>query len=104
MIHLLAAEAATNPADITAIILQWGPAGVVIVLLLSGVLVTKGHLAEVKAERDQWRAAYQQEAEGHDETRAALAEQARAASAAVETARTTTGLLSTLGHPGRSGS
>jgi hypothetical protein len=101
--HLAAEAASSTPADVTAAILQWGPGGVVILLLLSGVLVTKGHLQEVKAERDQWRAAYQQEEQGHNETRSALAESSRAASAAVETARTTAGLLSNLGHIGRPG-
>ncbi len=98
MIHLWAAEAA--PAtDYVATILQWGPAGVVIVLLLSGILITKGNHEEVKNDRDQWRQAYERECSAHDETRAALAEASRSAAAAVETARTTTGLLSHLGHP-----
>ncbi len=77
----------------------------VIVLLLTGVLVTKGNHEDVKSERDRWRAAYERECEAHDQTREALAESSRSASAAVETARTTTGLLSHLGHPpARSGS
>ncbi len=80
-------------------IIQWGPAGVVIVLLLTGVLVTRGAHDDVKAERERWRAAYEKESEAHDETRQALTEANRSAAAAVETARTTTGLLSHLGHP-----
>lgn len=95
-----AAEAATTAApDYISTILQWGPPGVVIVLLLTGVLVTRGNHEDVKAERDRWRQAYERECSAHDETRQALAESSRAASAAVETARTTTGLLSHLGHP-----
>lgn len=94
-----AAEAATGSPDFVATILQWGPPGVVIVLLLTGVLVTKGNHEDVKAERDRWRAAYEKECDAHDETRGALAEAGRSAAAAVETARTTTGLLSHLGHP-----
>ncbi len=102
MIHLWAAEAA--PAtDYVQTILQWGPPGVVIVLLLSGVLITKGNHDDDKNDRDQWRSAYEKECEAHDETRTALAEANRSAAAAVETARTTTGLLSHLGHPSRSG-
>lgn len=98
MLHLLAADAAAT-TDPVQLILQWGPAGVVIVLLISGVLVTKGNHDDVKSERDRWRAAYEKEQEAHDETRNALTEANRSAAAAVETARTTTGLLSHLGHP-----
>ncbi len=96
---LWAAEAAANSPDFVATILQWGPPGVVIVLLISGILVTKGNHDDVKAERDRWRSAYEKECDAHDETRNALAEAGRSAAAAVETARTTTGLLSHLGHP-----
>lgn len=94
-----AAEATTSTPDYISTILQWGPPGVVIVLLLTGVVVTRGNHEDVKSERDRWRAAYEKETAAHDETRQALAEASRAASAAVETARTTTGLLSHLGHP-----
>ncbi len=99
-----AAEAAPAAGDWVANLLQWGPPGVVIVLLLTGVLITRGNHEDVKNDRDQWRAAYERECEAHDETRTALAEANRSAAAAVETARTTTGLLSHLGHPSRSGS
>ena len=102
--HWAAEAAAAAPADWVATVLQWGPAGVVIVLLLSGVLITKGNHDDVKAERERWRSAYETESEAHDKTRDALAEAMRSATAAVETARTTTGLLSHLGHPaGRPG-
>jgi hypothetical protein len=93
-----AAEAAGNTPDYINSILQWGPPGVVVVLLLTGVLVTRGNHDDVKAERDRWRLAYEKEVSAHDETRQALAESSRAAAAAVETARTTTGLLGHLGH------
>ncbi len=96
---LWAAEAATTTPDYITTILQWGPPGVVIVLLISGILVTKGNHDDVKSERDRWRTAYEKECEAHDETRNALVEANRSAAAAVETARTTTGLLSHLGHP-----
>lgn len=99
MLSQLAAEVAADPFDWAATLLQWGPPGVVIALLLSGVLITKGNHDDVKAERDRWRAAYEKECAAHDETRKALVEAGQAAAAAVETARTTTGLLSHLGHP-----
>ena len=97
-IHTWAAEATGN-TDYISSILQWGPPGVVIVLLLTGVLVTRGNHDDVKADRDRWRQAYEKECSAHDETRQANTELSRAAAAAVETARTTTGLLSHLGHP-----
>lgn len=99
MLRHLAADSAASTPDYITTILQWGPPGVVIVLLLTGVVVTRGNHEDVKAERDRWRQAYERECAAHDETRQALAESSRAASAAVETARTTTGLLSHLGHP-----
>ncbi len=102
--HIWAAEVAPAAADWVTTILQWGPPGVVIILLLSGVLVTKGHHDAVVTDRDQWRQAYEREVEAHDETRTGLVEANRSAAAAVETARTTTGLLSHLGHTPRSGS
>lgn len=105
MLELFAAADAAATTDPVQLILQWGPAGVVIVLLLTGVLVTRGNHDDVKQERDRWRQAYERECEAHDETRAALAEAGRSAGAAVETARTTTALLSHLGHqPLRPGS
>ncbi len=99
MLHHWAAEVAPAAADWVTTILQWGPPGVVIILLLSGVVVTRGHHEAIVNDRDQWRAAYEKECSAHDETRAALAEASRSAAAAVETARTTTGLLGHLGHP-----
>ncbi len=106
MIHLWAAEAATtNPPDLITAILQWGVPGVVIVLLLLGWLIPKGAHEQMKTDRDKWQEAYERERDAHAETRDALADASRSAAAAVETARTTTGLLTHLGHStGRPGS
>lgn len=98
MFHLLAEATAADPPDLITSILQWGVPGVVVVLLLLGWLVPKGAHEQMIADRDDWRDAYQKEREAHGATRDALAEASRAAAAAVETARTTTGLLSHLGH------
>ena len=87
-----------SPPDLIAAILQWGVSGVVVALLLLGWLVPKGSHQEMKSDRDEWRNAYEKEREAHQATRDALAEASKAASAAVETARTATALLSTLGH------
>lgn len=102
MIRLWLAEAAVDgggaaPEYISSL-LQWGPAGVVIILIVSGVLVTKGHLEQTKTERDQWRAAYEKERDAHEQTRDALGELTRTSTAALETAKTTAALLTNLGH------
>ena len=98
-LHAWAAEATSNPPDLIASILQWGVPGVVVALLLLGWLIPKGAHEQMKADRDEWKAAYEREREAHAATRDALAEASKAAAAAVETARTTTALLSHLGHP-----
>jgi hemoglobin-like flavoprotein len=97
MLFFAEASAPGTPEYISQI-LQWGPPGVVIVLLLLGVLVTKGQYDQMKAERDKWQAAYEKERDAHDSTREALAESVKTASASLETARTTTALLTNLGH------
>jgi hypothetical protein len=103
MNYLLAEAAGTSP-DLAATILQWGPGGVVLILLLTGMLVTKGNHDDVKAERAKWQDAYEKERSGHELTREALADSSKSAAAAVETAKTTAALLTHLGHPaGRSG-
>ena len=97
-LHVWAAEASDSP-DLISAILQWGVPGVVVALLLLGWLIPKGAYEQMKADRDEWKAAYEREREAHAATRDALAEASKAAAAAVETARTTTALLSHLGHP-----
>jgi hypothetical protein len=98
MISFWAAEAATSPPDLITAILQWGVPGVVVALLLLGWLIPKGAHEQMKSDRDDWKTAYEKEREAHAATRDALADASRSAAAAVETARTTTGLLSHLGH------
>lgn len=98
MFHQLTAEAAGSSPDFVSTIIQWGPPGVVLVLLLTGMLITKGAHEQMKADRDEWRGAYEKERDAHAATRDALADASRAAAAAVETSRTATGLLSHLGH------
>lgn len=101
MIGYLAAEATSNSPDVMSTILQWGPAGVVLALLLSGLLVTKGSHEDVKTERARWQEAYEKERQAHELTRAALSDANNSAAAAVETAKTTAALLQNLGHPTR---
>lgn len=103
MSPLLAAEAAGTPPDVITAVLQWGVPGVVVVLLLLGWLVPRGAHEQMKADRDEWKRAYEKERDGHSATRDALADATTSAAAAIETARTTTALLSTLGHSVRPG-
>jgi hypothetical protein len=97
MLQQLAADA-TDAGEVMGQVLQWGPAGVVIVLILTGVLVTRGQMQQMQADRDQWKAAYERECNAHDTTRTALVEANRGSAASIETARTATALLSNLGH------
>jgi hypothetical protein len=99
----LAAEVGATPPDLISTILQWGVPGVMLVLLLMGWLIPRGAHEQMKADRDKWQEAFEKEREAHDATRDALADASRSASAAVETARTTAGILSTLGHTTRPG-
>ncbi len=92
-------DASAGSPDLISAILQWGVPGVVVALLLLGWLIPKGAHEQMKADRDDWKSAYEREREAHAATRDALAEASKAAAAAVETARTTTALLSHLGPP-----
>ena len=98
MFHQLATEAAGASPDFVATVLQWGPPGVVLALLLTGMLITRGNHEDVKTERAYWRDAYNKERDAHETTRDALVDASKSASAAVETAKTATALLSKLGH------
>lgn len=103
MLHVLADATGPSP-DFISTIIQWGPPGVVLALLLSGFLITKGNHEDVKSERARWQDAYDRERSAHAITRDALADASKSASAAVETAKTTAAMLTYLGHPtGRSG-
>ena len=104
MFRYWAADTVATTPDVMTSILQWGPAGVVIVLLLTGVLITRGNHEDVKAERDRWQAAFEKERSAHELTRQALADANRTGAAAVETSKTTAALLDRLGHKtGRTG-
>lgn len=93
------AEAASGDAsEYISQIVQWGPPGIVIVLILTGILVTKSQFELIREDRDSWRSAYEKERDGHDATRAGLVDSVRAASASLEVAKTTTQLLTQLGH------
>lgn len=86
-------------------LLTWGPPGVVIVLLLTGVLEPKravtrleAQLGAKDAEIAHWRTAFESEQTAHQRTRDALAAANERAAVAVENGRTTALLLQQRGH------
>lgn len=97
-----AAEAVSG-GDPLALILQWGPAGVLIMLVLLGWLIPKGAYEQMREDRDRWQAAYERERGAHNVTRDALADAARANVAGLEAAKTSALLLTHLGHSSRPG-
>jgi hypothetical protein len=94
---LMAAGDATP--DLLTPLVQYGPLGIVLLLILVGLLVPKGSVEQIKIDRDEWRDAFRAEQKAHQSTRDALAEANGRAEAAVEAARTTAGMLRDLGHP-----
>jgi hypothetical protein len=85
--------------DLLTPLVQYGPLGVVLALILVGLLVPKGAVQEIREDRDEWRGAFQAEQKAHQVTRDALAEANGRADAAVEAARTAVSMLRDLGHP-----
>lgn len=90
--------AAAEP-DLMAPLIQYGPLGIVLLLILVGLLVPKGSVEQIRIDRDEWREAFRSEQKAHQATRDALAEANGRADAAVEAARTTASMLRDLGHP-----
>lgn len=43
--------------------LNYGAVGLVLILIVTGLLVTKGHLGDVAKEKEAWKTAYEQERE-----------------------------------------
>lgn len=84
--------------DFVTPLLQYGLPGVVVVLFLMGWLIPKGVHESVKAERDQWRKAWETEQAAHQLTRSALSEANGRAEAAVEAAKTAAATLGALQH------
>ncbi|MFB6392645.1 hypothetical protein [Polymorphospora lycopeni] len=103
MIGRLAAEAAENAPNVIGLLLQWGVPGLVVALMLLGWLVPKPSHEQMRTDRDAWKDAYERERDAHQATRDAFVDASRSAGAAVETARTATGLLDRLGHPSNPG-
>jgi hypothetical protein len=86
------------PAELVDLLKTGGPFGIVLVLMVTGFLVTKGAHDDMRADREAWRAAFETERAAHQTTREALTEEARRADAAVEAAKLANNLLDRLGH------
>lgn len=86
--------------DVLDYLLNYGVLGVMCVLLLLGFVVPRPTVQDIKADRDEWRLAYETEAQAHQATRDALASANERAEAAVETARTANAILSVARNQG----
>ncbi|MFD1309706.1 hypothetical protein [Streptomyces kaempferi] len=85
--------------EITRQILQWGPAGVLVVLLLTRVLVTRPELAQAQADATEWRRLFEAEQGAHRTTQTALEAERKRMDAATESSHMAEMLLRHLGHP-----
>lgn len=91
----LADDAAT---DFFSPLLQYGPLGIIVILFLTGWVVSKSVYDSIKEERDNWRKAFETEQAAHQITRDASVESNRRGDAAVEAARTAAATLNALHH------
>jgi hypothetical protein len=76
----------------------WGPSGVVLVLVILGVLVTKRELTKAEKDGDLWRQYFEAERDAHRLTQQALGRERERMDAALEASRTTAMMLQYLGH------
>ena len=90
--------AADVAPDVFTQLVQYGLAGIVLALLITGMIVPRYILEQIKADRDEWRAALRDEQAAHKATREAAVEANARAEAAVEAAKTTALMLRELGH------
>lgn len=107
LLSLAAEGGGAGDFDWISQVITWGPPGVVVVLLLTGVLEPKraitrleGELAKKDAEVAHWRSAFEAEQTAHQRTRDALAAANERAAVAVENGRTTALMLQRGGHMG----
>jgi hypothetical protein len=95
---------AVDSGILTAILSSAGAGtAIIVILLLTGILVTKPYLERVEREAADWKTAYEAEKQAreterraNDELRAAALVQSQRADAAVETARLAQALLEDL--------
>jgi hypothetical protein len=95
---LLLDSAPAVPSNWLDWVATWGPGGVLVVLILTGVLEPKRVRTSLEAERNAWKAAFEKEQDAHVVTREALAAAEARGVAAIESAKTLTQLLEAIGH------
>ena len=79
-------------------LINLGVLGVVLVLWLTGMIVSRRELDRERERAAEWKAQYETEAAAHDLTRAALSRERERGDVVTESGRTTAALLSALGH------
>lgn len=82
--------------DLATILINAGPAGIVVLLYSLGWIVPKPTVDRMTADKDQWQKLYETERAAHETTRKALVDQASAATAAIAAAQTTEKLLTEM--------
>lgn len=79
-------------------LLNFGVIGVVLVLLVTGVLVTRRELDRANQRADEWKAQYEREAEAHGLTLRTVERERERGDVVTESSRTTAAILGYLGH------
>lgn len=85
-------------SDWLSTLINWGPGGIIIILIMTGKLAPKSTVDAANADRDSWKSAYFDECAAHSETRSALAIERQQTATSNEAARVTTQLLEGLQH------
>lgn len=100
MILSLVMDATGGQADqLISALINWGPGGVMLALILTGRLVPRRMVDDKDRDLTEYKALLSDEQGAHAQTRAALADQSRRIDAAVEAARVTQQLLDGFQHP-----
>lgn len=90
--------------DVLSPLLQYGPLGIMTVMLLFGFLVPKWVYDAMKTDRDKWQSAAEKEQDAHDVTRQVVRDLAAREGASTELGKTALGILQGLDHTARGGS
>jgi hypothetical protein len=94
------AGGSVTQTDVLSLLTQWGPLGLVLLLVLLGVLVPKPMVDLLRQQLERAQQAHDLEREAHAKTREALSQQAARGEAAVQAAQTAQRLLERLSSSG----
>lgn len=100
-LYSLASDSAPNALssnDPVSWLLQYGPFGILLALMLFGLIVAKPTVDQIVSDRDAWKGSYEREREAHAQTRASLANATQVASVALESGKITEKMLDHFGH------